>query len=382
MDDCNDNEPLAWTGADELCDGVDNDCDGGVDIGALNTRVWYFDNDNDGYGVSSPTTNSCDEPVGYADNMDDCNDNDNAIGGSQIWYPDSDNDSYGSDVSSIESCYSQFGHVLNMDDCDDTDDTVGPSQFWYLDDDEDGYGDPSTGVDSCEQPSGYTDNMNDCDDNDDGVGNLIWYYDGDNDGYGDPGSSQNVCAQPGNHVDNMDDCDDTEDFTHPGAAYNESPSECLTDQDGDGYSPSPDICFTLDMMDIYGDGWNGGHLIVTADGTQVPSGQPSFNPPYGGNTIPADAFYEAGDGADGNLLNNTLTTVSFCVETDTNLVLTYYPGSYEDENVYVLSDIQENEIFNDGPTPSSGAVFSEYVTGGGDGLDCNDYDQNTTQCPN
>ena len=29
--DCNDNEPLAWTGATEVCDNVDNDCDGDVD---------------------------------------------------------------------------------------------------------------------------------------------------------------------------------------------------------------------------------------------------------------------------------------------------------------------------------------------------------------
>ena len=32
------------------------------------------------------------------------------------------------------------------------------------------------------------------------------------------------------------DCDDSQDYTYPGAAYNESTTECLTDMDGDGWA--------------------------------------------------------------------------------------------------------------------------------------------------
>ena len=32
-DDCDDGEPLAWNGALEVCDGVDNDCNGSSDEG-------------------------------------------------------------------------------------------------------------------------------------------------------------------------------------------------------------------------------------------------------------------------------------------------------------------------------------------------------------
>jgi alpha-tubulin suppressor-like RCC1 family protein len=59
----------------EICDGLDNDCDGDTDEGLLTT--YYVDSDNDGYG-SANTTNvveACNQPTGYAPNALDCNDN-------------------------------------------------------------------------------------------------------------------------------------------------------------------------------------------------------------------------------------------------------------------------------------------------------------------
>ena len=39
------------------------------------------------------------------------------------------------------------------------------------------------------------------------------------------------------HLDMLQilDCDDADAMTYPGAAYLESPTECLTDADGDGW---------------------------------------------------------------------------------------------------------------------------------------------------
>ena len=51
------------------------------------------------------------------------------------------------------------------------------------------------------------------------------------------------------------DCDDEDEATYPGAAYNESSTECLTDFDGDGNSPrSDESCYDLYLYgyDDYG----------------------------------------------------------------------------------------------------------------------------------
>ena len=57
-DDCNDVDAAIHPGADERCDGLDNDCDGNVD--AENT--WYLDLDQDGYGDDAEIRHSCDPP--------------------------------------------------------------------------------------------------------------------------------------------------------------------------------------------------------------------------------------------------------------------------------------------------------------------------------
>ena len=56
--------------------------------------------------------------------------------------------------------------------------------------------------------------------------------------------------------------------TYPGAAFNESTTECLTDEDGDGYAPMSDgtICYTFETYDSYGDGWNGNALEIYESG--------------------------------------------------------------------------------------------------------------------
>ncbi len=60
-DDCNDTRVDAFPGAPELCDRVDNDCDGTVDEG-LTERTWYLDCDGDRYAGSPTPTKSCGHP--------------------------------------------------------------------------------------------------------------------------------------------------------------------------------------------------------------------------------------------------------------------------------------------------------------------------------
>jgi len=125
-DDCDDTDNAVHPGADELCDGVDNDCDSLVDddddtiVDEENGMMFYEDADGDGYGVVSETTGfGCESPPsGFADNTDDCDDTDSAInpGATEIWYDgvdsdcgedndyDADADGYDSDLHSGTDC--------------------------------------------------------------------------------------------------------------------------------------------------------------------------------------------------------------------------------------------------------------------------------------
>jgi len=73
--DCDDTLSLANPGAQETCDGVDNNCDGVVDEdSAVDASTWYADTDADGYGDIATSTLACTAPSGHVSDATDCDD--------------------------------------------------------------------------------------------------------------------------------------------------------------------------------------------------------------------------------------------------------------------------------------------------------------------
>jgi hypothetical protein len=75
--DCNDSNNAIYPGAPEICDGFDNNCNGQEDEG-LTFLNYYFDGDDDGYGIGNPTV-SCTPLTGYATLTGDCDDSNDTV---------------------------------------------------------------------------------------------------------------------------------------------------------------------------------------------------------------------------------------------------------------------------------------------------------------
>ena len=84
-DDCDDENFAINPAVSEICDGRDNDCDGGIDedVGS----IYYADLDGDGYGDGTSPINSCEVQAGLVSNTEDCNDDPDNNGAEQ--YPGS-----------------------------------------------------------------------------------------------------------------------------------------------------------------------------------------------------------------------------------------------------------------------------------------------------
>jgi hypothetical protein len=140
--DCDDANKAVNPAATEVCNSVDDNCNGVVDENLRTT--YYRDADGDGYGSPTNSTKACSQPSGYVTNNGDCNDGDAAI------HP-----------NVAETCDGKDNN------CDGSIDE-GVLKTFYLDSDKDGYG-TSTTTQACSQPSGYASVSGDCNDTSAGV---------------------------------------------------------------------------------------------------------------------------------------------------------------------------------------------------------------------
>ena len=250
-DDCDDSTALANPSGEEICDGLDNDCDGAVDDDddlVVGQSVSYTDSDGDGYGDASTEITSCEVPSSNADNGDDCNDGDATVNpmaeeigadgldqncdGIEWCYEDADADGYGTELwveltddgSGYLDCSAATNMSDNWSDCDDIDSAVNPDALEVCD----------GGIDN--DCNGYAD---DEDLNTDFSTGSLYFLDGDGDGYG---SSEVQACEQGDLVTIDGDCNDSISVINP----------LSTDVSGDGTDQN---CDGIDGTDSDGDGF-------------------------------------------------------------------------------------------------------------------------------
>ena len=269
--DCDDSDSSINPSGVEVCDTLDNDCDGSIDDdSAADVLTWYADTDGDGFGDISSTDIDCAQPSGFVSDSTDCDDSEAAT------YP-----------GAAEYCDTIDNNCDNIIDEDSAVDAL----TWHRDADADGYGDPGATTLSCSQPSGFLTDSADCDDannaiypgateycdstdwdcdgdtyDDEASDALTWYADLDLDGFGDLNNTAIACFQPSGYLSDNTDCDDTSSATYPGATeiwYDDIDENCdgLSDfdQDGDGF----------DHVDYEGEDCDDEDKLINPDATEI-----------------------------------------------------------------------------------------------------------------
>ncbi len=346
--DCDDDSASVSPGATEICNGVDDDCDDEIDEDdAADATTWYLDADGDGYVTDDTSITTCDQPSGYADQGEDCDDTRADVNPDGAEVCDDDD--------ADEDC---DGMVDDLDSSLDS----GSLLSFYRDDDGDGYGGSDRVIQLCDAPSGYIASSagEDCDDDDshvnpgatevcdtsntdedcDGLVNtddpsvdadtfVSWYADLDEDGYGDHDNSQESCDAPSGYLADDTDCDDSDATINP--AGQEICDDDDDDEDCDGRSDEADRSTSTDTIstwysDADGDGY--GDLAsptsvcdqpsgTVEDATDCDDGDATINP-AGQEICDDDDVDEDCDGRsdDGDRSTSTDTMLSYYEDVD------------------------------------------------------------------
>ncbi len=293
-DDCDDADGSVNPDAIEICNGLDDDCDGVIDEDLQTTT--FSDADGDGFGDATTPHDACEGAEGRVTNNEDCDDlnadvspagtevcnefDDNCDGAidegvTNAFYADADADAYGDAAGIVSACSMPEGYVADDTDCDDANATANPA-----------------GSEVCDLAD------NDCDGAvDEGV-TRIWYVDLDGDSFGVPDSVQDACAQPTGYAASADDCDDADASINPDAievcdgvdqdcdtmvddgfdSDGDTTPDCADeercdgfDNDGDGLVDEADaVDATTWAIDYDGDGFGSGRYTITQ--CDAPSG--------------------------------------------------------------------------------------------------------------
>jgi hypothetical protein len=281
-EECDDGDSAVSPDSDEICNELDDDCDGTIDEpDAVDATAWYADLDGDGFGDPGNATVACAAPVSYGVDATDCDDTSSVVYPGRVeicngvdddcdgsaddadadvtdastWYADADGDGWGDAGDAVAACDAPVGRVGSAGDCDDGDAAFHPGASEPDCDDPNDYDCDGYTVFEDADGDGYAECV-DCDDADaavspaatetcDGVDNdcdaatdeasasdaQTFYDDDDSDGYGSP-NTEVACVVPAGYTATPGDCDDSDATVSPAGV--EVCEEEAVDEDCDG----------------------------------------------------------------------------------------------------------------------------------------------------